>query len=441
MLKKMDIKVKIALVYSVILVAMGVGIILFLSIALQSSMKRQPVTDNIQNMGYKVVTKSESLANETYTVTITEQSSMKRQPVTGNTENVSSIVVTKPNNSADAAYTTTVSDVASDRAASQGTATGVATDKKVTIVVSGDELNRDLSSEIFKRLLRYSVAAVIILSVITYFLGYHVSKWLLKPLTSMAEITHQITAENLDLRLDIPESQDEIAGISSSFNKTMDVLQNAFLELERFNAFASHELKNALAVMKTRLEVDYRDTDCKETVGFAIKQVNRITKSINDILAISATNKKDCNELVDIAMAAAEVVDEYQAANRKIILEIPEDGVLPVRGKEIWFQRVIANLVDNAIKHSDSESPIIIQIKQDNEAVTVAVSDSGKGIPGNNRERIWEPYFSTSTDWERGYGLGLAMVNHIVDICGGKVWVDSKEGQGSTFYISLPVGK
>ncbi len=402
MFKRMDIKVKIALVYSVILVVMGVGMVLFLSVALKSSMKKEPVTGSIETISYKVQT--------------------------------------RPDNPLDVAYTLT-EGVSVAKQYAPGAANGVVEDKGITVVVTGDELNRDLSSEIFKRLLRYSAVSVIILSACTFFLGYHVSKWLLKPLTSMAEITHQITAENLDLRLSIPESKDEIAGISSSFNKTMDVLQNAFLELERFNAYASHELKNALAVMKTRLEVDYRDTDCKDTVNFAIKQANRITKSINDILAISATNKKDCNELVDIALAAAEVVDEYQAADRKIILEIPEDGVLPVRGKEIWFQRVIANLVDNAIKHSDSESPITILIKQDSEAVTVAVSDSGKGIPGDKRERIWEPYFSTSADWERGYGLGLAMVNHIVDICGGKVWVDSKEGKGSTFYISLPVGK
>ena len=416
MFKRMDIKVKIALVYSVILVVMGVGMVLFLSVALKSSMKNEPVTGTIDTISYKVEAREEDSSQAVYTIQGRSSDQSREQ---GTTDNAAAFQAS-----------------ASDQAYEQGTMNDIA-----TFVVTGDELNSDLSSEIFKRLLRYSAISVIILSACTFFLGYHVSKWLLKPLTSMAEITHQITAENLDLRLSIPESKDEIAGISSSFNKTMDVLQNAFLELERFNAYASHELKNALAVMKTRLEVDYRDTDCKDTVNFAIKQANRITKSINDLLAISATNKKDCNELVDIALAAAEVVDEYQAADRKIILEIPEDGVLPVRGKEIWFQRGIANLVDNAIKHSDSESPIIILIEQDSQAVTVAVSDSGKGIPGDKRERIWEPYFSTSADWERGYGLGLAMVNHIVDICGGKVWVDSREGEGSTFYISLPVGK
>lgn len=383
--KRLDIKAKVALVYSVVLLLMGVAIVVFLSLALQSSMRNKPVTSRMDNVTYTVASKRAD-----------------GEPV---------VIFSTPSEFAQSTE---------------------------EYSITGEQLNNFLSSEIFRRLLRYSAIAVAVLLVGTFFLSYNLSKWLFKPLTSMAKVTHRITAENLDLRLDIPKSDDELRELSASFNTTLDGLQNAFNELERFNAYASHELKNALAVMKTRLEVDYREGDCRETVGFAIDQVNRISKSINDILAMSSTDISDGRELVDLALSAAQVVDEYRATGRDISLEIPEDGVLPVRGKEVWFERVIANLVDNAVKHTGDGCPIRVSVKQEHGAVIVSVSDSGGGIGRSERDLIWKPYFSSDTEGKRGYGLGLAMVNHIIDICGGLVWVDSREERGSTFYISLP---
>lgn len=382
--KKLDIKVKIALGYSVFLLVMGIAVVAFLSLALQFSMRNQPITSRTDSISYSI--------------------SIKKDPDSAAVHEI-------PGQTA------------------QNTA---------EYSITGDQLNAFLSSEIFKRLLRYSAIAVVVLLISTFFLSYNLSRWLLKPLTRMAGVTHRITAENLDLRLDTPESDDELKELAASFNTTMDGLQSAFSELERFNSYASHELKNALAVMKTRLEVDYGEGDCRETVAFAISQVNRISRSINDILAISSTGLRDSRELVDLALAAAQVVDEYRATGRTITLEIPEEGVLPVRGREIWFQRAIANLVDNAVKHTGDGCSICVSLKQSHAAVIVSVSDSGQGIDGSEQELIWKPYFSSDSEGQRGYGLGLAMVNHIVDICGGIAWVDSRQGQGSTFYISLP---
>lgn len=383
--KRISIKVKIALVYSAAILLMGIAIVLFLSFALRYSMDSKPVTSEIKTVTYTLKT-----------------------------------------------------DDAADETVNAGTS---ANQKRNEYSITAGQLNTLLSSEIFRRMLRYSVIAVVLVLIILFFLSYNLSKRLLKPLTAMAAETQKITAQKLDMRLELPETDDELRQLSNSFNKTLDGLQLAFSELERFNAYASHELKNALAVMKTRLEVDYREGDCRETVGFAIDQVNRISKSINDILAISSTRLRDSNELVDLALVAAQAVDEYLAAGCRISLEIPEEGVMPVRGKEVWFQRVIANLLDNAVKHSDGGAPIHVQVKQRYDAVIVAVSDSGKGIGSREQQLIWEPYFSTASAKNSGYGLGLAMVNHVIDICGGLVWVDSKVNEGSIFYISLPAVK
>lgn len=488
MFRKMDIKVKIALVYSVIVIIMGVGVAVFLSLAIKQSMKSQPVTQSIGFVTYAVSEKDNAAAHgmvtakgsaqvkediekrdtnsfkekrngddtTTYIIakkedtfkisvkegasySITEEGAPKTGAFSMSEESAAKNIAEKEETNVQANGVAKVSQPEETNVQDNGVAK--VSQPEESIIITDARLNQNLSSEIFKRLIRYSAIAIFIMLVSIFFIGYNVSKWLLKPLTTMADVTNQISADNLDLRLSIPESNDELRKLSYSFNTTMDGLQKAFLELERFNSYASHELKNALAVMKTRLEVDYNENDCRETVAFAITQVNRITKSINDILAISSTSIKDSGELVDIAMAAAKVVDEYQATGRKIILNIPDDGVLPVRGKEIWFQRVIANLVDNAIKHSDNDSLINIKVKQDFEAVIITVSDSGRGIACSQQERIWAPYFTTSSEWEKGYGLGLAMVRHIVDICNGLVWVDSAEGKGSTFYISLPIAR
>lgn len=384
--RKFSIKFRIAFVYSIFVLITGIGIILFLSLALQNSMKEQPVTSDITSVTYAIAVKS--------------------------SEDSSAIIYEAPAVLPTQSYTVTAS-----------------------------QLNSFLSSQIFKRLTRYSLIAVGIILVGTFFLSYFLSKRLLKPLTTMAKTTHRITAENFNQRLVIPENDDELKELADSFNNTLDGLQTAFYELERFNAYASHELKNSLAVMKTRLEVDVMEGGDNETVRFAISQVDRISKSVNDILAISSRNLKDSSELVDLALVAAQAVDEYRITGRRIMLDIPEEGVLPVRGKEIWFQRVIANLLDNAVKHTEDASPIQVNVRQCHGAVVVSVSDSGEGIDGSKRDLIWEPYFTSASNTRKSYGLGLAMVNHIVDTCGGLVWVDSKPGKGSSFYISLPAVK
>jgi signal transduction histidine kinase len=382
--KKLNIKIRVALVYSVAILLFGIATVLFLSFALRYSMNSQPVTGSIKTVMYK----------------FQEAESADR-----------AVVITESLPGEEGEYS-----------------------------ITAGQLNAFLSSEIFRRMLRLSVIAVTAILILIFLLSYFLSKRLLKPLTAMAAETRQITAQKLDVRLKLPETDDELRQLSDSFNHTLDGLQLAFSELERFNAYASHELKNALAVMKTRLEVDYREGDCKETVRFAIDQVNRISKSISDILAISSTELRDSSELVDLALVAAQAADEYIAAGYRIVLDIPEEGVLPVKGKEVWFQRVIANLLDNAVKHSEAGLPIRIKVLQYCDAVMVTVEDSGKGIDSREQQYIWEPYFS-SPDGNRGYGLGLAMVKHIVDICGGLVWVDSKLNKGSKFTISLPVVK
>jgi signal transduction histidine kinase len=382
-LKGIKIKTRVALAYSIFMVLISIGLIFFINISLQRNLQAKPII-------YKI-------APASYQVTVTQ---IPKNYVSG--------------------------------------IPGEELPQFDQYRVTSNQFNSLFSLEVFKRVGYLSVVAIFGVLAVSFFVSYILSSKLLNPLTVMANMTRGITPDNLKYRLRPSNSDDEVMKLTEAFNSTLDRVQNAYLNLEEFNAYASHELKNALAVLKTRLEVDRSKGDCSQLISYTIEQVNSITRIVNDILAISSRNIQDEFEPVDMALVAAQTVDEYMVAGRKITLELPDEGVQPVGGREIWFQRVISNLVDNAIKHSSADKPINVSVRQYQSAVILKVTDQGEGIDEKDQGSIWNPYYSSSSD-NKGYGLGLAMVKHVVDICSGATWVESQPGKGSSFYITLPL--
>ncbi|MGE5597880.1 MAG: sensor histidine kinase, partial [Bacteroidota bacterium] len=140
----------------------------------------------------------------------------------------------------------------------------------------------------------------------------------------------------------------------------------------------------------------------------------------------------------DLALAAAEAVDTYSRPGRSLELDLPEEGVPPVRGQVAWLQRAIANLLDNAFKYGPENGPVRVTVAHRDGSVTVAVADRGPGIPREARDRIWECYRRLGQR-QPGTGLGLALVKRAIEAAGGRVWVESEPGEGSTFYLEVPV--
>lgn len=295
------------------------------------------------------------------------------------------------------------------------------------------QLDKLIIDELFKRVKVISITIIIIVLIIAFYVSYYLSNLAMKPLNYITREVNKISINNLDLDIDLKKvkNHEEIIKLIKVYNVVTEKLKRTFNELQQFNSYASHELRNSLAVLKAKIEIGVENKEIN-------KYVDKVSETINDMLILSAKQIKNKLEKVDLALVAAKDVDEYLSTGRKIKLYIPDEGVSYVWGNEMWLYRSICNLLNNAIKYSNKYSSIYVYVREKNNAVIISVKDFGCGISQKEQENIWKPYYSASLE-KNVHGIGLALIKNVVDLCSGMVWVDSKKGEGSTFYISIPI--
>jgi hypothetical protein len=185
----------------------------------------------------------------------------------------------------------------------------------------------------------------------------------------------------------------------------------------------------------------------EEPVAVIARRSRMLSALVEDItLILGAEMSPSPPEPVPLGeLARAAVVDfQISATGAELTLETEIASDLPpVRGTSTHLRRVLDNLLDNAIKFTPSRGTITVQVQQPQEdQVLLEVSDTGIGIPRDQRDRIFERFYQVDGSTKRRYpgtGLGLALVKEIVEIYGGEVRVESEVGEGSTFVVTLPV--
>jgi len=145
-------------------------------------------------------------------------------------------------------------------------------------------------------------------------------------------------------------------------------------------------------------------------------------------------NKISVNKIID------KVVKTYSLSNPEIKFNVNSHSEIAIMGDQHAIERVLFNLIDNAIKYSDAKSTIDIITREDNENVEIIVKDYGIGIPENEQKNIFEKFYRVGDELTRerpGAGLGLAIVKEIIEAHNGKIYVKSSPGQGSEFIIKI----
>lgn len=231
-----------------------------------------------------------------------------------------------------------------------------------------------------------------------------------------------------------------------------------FKETERMKSdmilTASHDLRNPVNLTLGALDMlgqkttDWTPTQ-REVFDLALIGVRRIEALITDLLDLERVERRvgltlgECN-LTEIAQTVY-VENRMQAQSKHQTLEARlENELPPIWGDPKRLYQVVSNLVGNAVKYTPANGRITISLRRQDDQILLEVSDTGKGIPQEAQARVFERFYrvagSSSID-ATGTGLGLALVKTIVDQHGGRVWVTSQVGQGSTFSVSLPVWK
>lgn len=171
--------------------------------------------------------------------------------------------------------------------------------------------------------------------------------------------------------------------------------------------------------------------------------LNQMVAEMLDLARIESGRAVPLAERVDLARVAAEAVERLRlfAERSEVRLSVAAaDDLPPVVGNAERLGQVLVNLLHNAIKFSPEGGPVEVRLERVPEGVRIAVRDEGIGIPREAQARIFERFYKVDRARGRGggTGLGLAIARHIVEAHGGRIWVESEEGRGSTFFVLLP---
>ena len=301
-------------------------------------------------------------------------------------------------------------------------------------------------------LLRSVIATTIIIllsSVCTYFL----TKKTLTPLQKLTSEVSQIQAQNLSTQLAVPNSKDEIAQLTSSFNEMLARLDNAFSTQKQFSANAAHELRTPLAVLQTNLEVFEKKqepemVEYQQLFTMIKEQTARLSQLVGTLLdmtnlkSVPRTDQVTLEELVDEVFCDLDPVAEKAGISIHFNDSASQDSHTDVTGSYVLLYRAVYNLVENAIKYNRPHGSVSVSVKQEKGQAMVLVTDTGIGISPENQKKIFDPFFRVDKSRSRamgGAGLGLALVDSIAKEHGGTVNVLESSETGSTIALMLPV--
>lgn len=316
-------------------------------------------------------------------------------------------------------------------------------------------------------LLRSVIATTIIIllsSVCTYFL----TKKTLTPLQKLTSEVSQIQAQNLSTQLAVPNSKDEIAQLTSSFNEMLTRLDNAFSTQKQFSANAAHELRTPLAVLQTNLEVFEKKqepemVEYRQLFTMIKEQTARLSQLVGTLLdmtnlkSVPRTDQVALEELVDEVFCDLDPVaekagisihfDDSSSQDWHTDVHTPDASALNnnirnITGSYVLLYRAVYNLVENAIKYNRPNGSVTVSVKEKNGQAMILVKDTGIGISPENQKKIFDPFFRVDKSRSRamgGAGLGLALVDSIAREHGGSVKVLESNEKGSIIALMLPV--
>ncbi len=294
----------------------------------------------------------------------------------------------------------------------------------------------------------------VLLFLFAILIGLFISQWITSPLRAIRESLSGIELGKTN-RLIGYKGSDEIGRLVQEYNmKVAELEHNAELlaQSERESAWremakqVAHEIKNPLTPMK--LNIQHLERSIEKTGSIDVDQVKRLSANLIEQIDALSTIANAFSNFARMPQADMEILDLSELLQNAVNLydnfdnvhfqsEIPAGEKSNVNADRKQFLRVFNNLIKNALQAIDEidNGRIDIRIKQSEEGFVVEIRDNGSGIKVEDRSRIFVPNFTTKT---RGMGLGLAMTKNIVEYSKGKIWFESTEGIGTTFFVWLP---
>jgi heavy metal sensor kinase len=272
----------------------------------------------------------------------------------------------------------------------------------------------------------------------------------LAPLTRVAVAAGDIDVTTLERRLPTRHVEDELEQVTRSFNATLGRLQHSIGEMRQFSTALAHELRTPLAALRGEIELALRgsrDLAVQQALGSQIEEIDRLTRLIDHVLTLARAESGQIPltfGAVDLGTMAASLVDQLEpvAGARSVQLQCESTPSVVARGDAGWLERLLINLLDNAIKFTHEGGCVVVRVSRDGQHARLDVIDTGIGMTPDVSAQVFERFYQADPSRSSpagGAGLGLSLVQWIVDRHQGKITVESVLGHGSTFSVKLPM--
>ena len=273
----------------------------------------------------------------------------------------------------------------------------------------------------------------------------------LEPVAALGKAAGEIAVSSLDRRLPVRGTNDELDKLAMQFNDTLARLQNAVGEMKQFTASISHELRTPLAVLRGEAEIALMQADSSEqlrrVLASQLEEFERLTRMINQLLTLARAESGDvaiAREPVNISSMAQSIAEQLEpvAASKDVRLSWNCDGNVTLQGDASWIERVVLNLIDNAIKFTRPGGHVGINVSTNGVDAIFEVADEGIGIPPEAVPHIFERFYRADPSRANradGAGLGLSLVKWAVDQHHGTIHVESVPENGTRFVVKIPL--
>ncbi len=304
----------------------------------------------------------------------------------------------------------------------------------------------------YARNLRWILIACCLASiVVAYTTGIFFSRHTFKPVREITEKVKTIGVDNLHLRLEDPPGEDEIAELTSTFNKMLSRLETAFETQNNFVSNASHEFRTPLTAIYGEAEIALsrprENVEYKHSLEVIVSQAEKLQQLTDSLLNLAQTGfdgkgqdlkKIHIDELlIEVKNTINKLIPENNV--RIDFSKMPaNDKYLVVAGNYQLLKLGLSNIIENGCKYSDNR-PVLVKLNVIDEQLQIVVKDEGIGIPEKELKYIYDPFFRASnTRKYKGYGIGLPLTRNIFRLHKGTIDVFSYGSGGTTVTLTLP---
>jgi heavy metal sensor kinase len=317
-------------------------------------------------------------------------------------------------------------------------------------VQTGIALNKSmvLLSAFGERLLLLTPAVLILAAVG----GHFMSRKALAPVAAIASEARRINDRNLDIRLPIALTKDEISDLSETLNQMLERVESGVRSMRDFTANAAHELRTPLALIRAEVEValsmasrsaaEYRDA-CQNVQMESVRMTGLID-SLLMLARVDAGNETLCFESIDANQLVRQVGEKWKTSMRLALLDFsvqPAQEPLFINADGNSLQRLLTILLDNAVRYTPPGGSVHLQVAREDSRVIVTVSDTGIGIPPEHQTRVFDRFYRVDRrrgGLSGGSGLGLALAKWIAEKHGTSLSLESAVGKGTSFRFVMP---